>query len=1080
VLSTRPLCCRSAERGSADPVFAAVRGAGDGVVLSPSLLLGAAPPCRWDCDAARRLAPSADSAWLLYAEEGVWVLFERDGERVSAVFAEGPRWPTDGLLPGDNPSIDGRLLRRGERPPLDLSDRALLPLLLGPNGEGRTGASPSVVALDVRRSRADFTENTALRFAVGDLRRVGVPARLRLVETGLLGEGEGADEVAATVHADVVLVEDDALPGLGPALRARGVRTICLASPQRVPPSGDYDAVLPSWSRTAVLDALLGGPSPAGKLDVVQTGGAGRAPGAAWSNPALHWPAVVWEDADGALHPYARVAVVSNAGCPWSASASDNPAFDGVSLAPEQRSAGCTFCAQGGDYSSLPVADYPGWIAQQLRWLHAKAPTTQAVLGDEAGADVAPAVLIGFDEGELTGLDLLVKGRVERLARSTARIEAGIAEARRTGARLVLYLVGLENLSDAELLRFNKGVTAAQIEAVIVALDDLEAQHPDAFVFRRTATHGFLLFTPWTTLDDLAANLQAARRVDLTALAPKAPVSRLRLFDWQPLSSLAAHDDLSLDAWPDGTLRKHFGYKAGEQAWRFAHPSVGEAYGAVSRAWDRGARGADAWTVLDGAVGALRRDPTLGGEALDEAIEAAGREPALSPWIDTLKADVVQAARSLVGAPEQVEFRLRSVDGPGEESLGRLSLEVAAPGLPGFQLSLSDPLEGRGWVRGQRFRAEVSMAGGRATEDVRLRPLLEPLRRRLTGHCNLGSEAWSKLEASWQALRPFADIEDSHFRWVGPSGRGRRGMLRLGFRCNQDCSFCWQKRDWPEPPEEQFFTWLDEFGALGLDHLFISGGEPTTWKRLAELIERATSVHGMKVILQTNAIALSSSKVLGRLIDAGLASASVSLHAADAALSDAMTRAPGTFERTVRGIAACQNAGLPVHLTCVVERTNLPSLPAHANFIRDRFVVPFPDARPPSVAYAHPCLSIDRDAFAAACPSLDEVRGPLAEATRSLVAAGVSVTSVGGCGFPACALHDAPDLLVRLSPEDLRADDTTSRRYGAACEDCAMKPWCIGLRREYVDVHGDRGLLPFAERPELPEATDVSEQLAIR
>ena len=142
---------------------------------------------------------------------------------------------------------------------------------------------------------------------------------------------------------------------------------------------------------------------------------------------------------------------------------------------------------------------------------------------------------------------------------------------------------------------------------------------------------------------------------------------------------------------------------------------------------------------------------------------------------------------------------------------------------------------------------------------------------------------------------------------------------------------------------------------------------------------------------------------------------------------------------------------------------------------------PFPDSPPPSVAYAHPCLSVDEAAFAAACPPLDAVRGPLADATRILVEAGVPVTSVGGCGFPACALVDAPDLLVRLSPEDLRDDDTSSRRYGAACDDCAMKPWCIGLRREYLDVHGEAGLRPFDRLPDLPEAGgDLSQSLALR
>ncbi len=1085
MLSLPPPCCAAA-RPLGDPVFAAVRAAVRGPWLSPRTLVGPWPPCRWDCEAARAAIAPSSPAWLLYADRDAWVVFEREGDAVSSVLESGPSWPSDALRPGDTPLLEGRTLHRGARGGLDLGDLGLLPLLLGPGGEGRPAPAPRVLALDVRRSRGDFTENTALRFAVGDLRHLGVPARLRVVETGLLDGGVDPADVAGSVDADVVVVEGGGLPGLAESLRARGVRTVYLATPQRADRAGTWDASVPSWQRTPILDHLLGGAPAPGPLPVVEPGGPGNAPGGAFAHPERCWPATTFEDADGAEHPYPRLALVANTGCPWDADAGDNPSFAGVDLHPGQRRQGCTFCAQGGDYGALPVADYPGWLARQIRWQREHAPGSQAVLGDEAGADVAAAVLARFGPGELRGFELLVKGRVERLARSLRRIEAGIAEAERSGARLVLYLVGLENASDAELERFNKGVSGAAIEAVVASLDALEQRSPGAFGFRSSGTHGYLLFTPWTTPADLRTNVDAARRMDLSALAPKSAVSRLRLFAWQPLASLARRDGLLLEAWPPG-LRRHLGYKADELPWRFRDARTEAAYAAISRAWDRGTTGGRAWRALEGVLGAIEGgllDPASLDAAADRAAghpERGGppREAPLSPFVDPLREAVAAAARPLLGAPDAVGIAVSGVGGDGP--LGWLALTVSAPGQPAFRLRFADPGGEPAWAAGERFSVDASLPGGSAREHPGLRPLLRPLRRRLAGHADQGSDAWQALRDAWQALRPFAGVEDSHFRWIGPSGQGRRGMLRLGFRCNQDCSFCWQDRAWPEPPPERFFDWLEELATRELDHLFVSGGEPTTWRRLPELIERAARGHGMTVILQTNAIALASSRVLGRLMEAGLSSASISLHAGDAALSDAMTRAPGTFERTVAGIAACRHAGLPVHLTCVVERANLPGLAAHARAIVDRFVAPFPDAPRLSVAYAHPCLSADPEAFAAACPPLDDVRAPLAAATRILVDAGVSVTSVGGCGFPACALHDAPDLLVRLRPEDLRGEDSSSRRYGAACEGCAMKPWCIGLRREYVDVHGDAGLRPFAVLPPLPEpGDDLSRRLAVR
>lgn len=443
------------------------------------------------------------------------------------------------------------------------------------------------------------------------------------------------------------------------------------------------------------------------------------------------------------------------------------------------------------------------------------------------------------------------------------------------------------------------------------------------------------------------------------------------------------------------------------------------------------------------------------------------RRDELSPWVTLLEEGTLATARALLQAPEQIGLSVRRLGGPDERPLGELCLQVDVPGQPSFELTFRDPDE-RGGLQDDPVRADVRVLGSSLSHQPGLAPVVDALTRRVAAHASADTELWRAFRDGWQAWRPFTGVPDTHFRWVGRSQHGRRGMLRLGFLCNQDCSFCWQKRDWPEPPPEQFFTWVDEFASMGLDHLFVSGGEPTTWKRLPELIERAAKTHGMRVLLQTNAIALSSTRYRERLLEAGLAVASVSLHAADAAVSDGMTRAPGTFERTVQGIAACRQAGLPVNLTCVVERTNLPGLEDHARMIIDRFVTPFPDRVSLSVAYAHPCASADEDLFAQSLPRLDEVRAPLAQATRLLVDAGVTVTSIGGCGFPACALRDASDLLLALNPADLFHLDQEGRRYGAACSECSMKPHCIGLRAEYIRVHGEAGIEPFAELPALP------------
>ncbi len=310
-------------------------------------------------------------------------------------------------------------------------------------------------------------------------------------------------------------------------------------------------------------------------------------------------------------------------------------------------------------------------------------------------------------------------------------------------------------------------------------------------------------------------------------------------------------------------------------------------------------------------------------------------------------------------------------------------------------------------------------------------------------------------------MRVFDGIEDRTFRWIGAYDGRLQGVLRLGFRCNQDCAFCWQGRKWPEPPAEFFTTWMEEMCAAGVERLAITGGEPTLHKSLDALIERAAEA-GMHTSLQTNAILLARQDRAERLKRCGLSEVSVSLHAGNAQLSDRMTRAPGTFVRTKAGVEAALAAGLPINLTCVVESANVEGLEEHAAFIAEHFVR---DGVPLSVAYAHPAHYHDDELWQQALVPLD-ISGPrVGAAVTTLLRKGVTVNTQGGCGFPPCALRDHPEALQSLAPERLPEGELAGRRYTEACAGCALRASCIGVRREYYERFGGRGLRPFEEAP---------------
>lgn len=391
----------------------------------------------------------------------------------------------------------------------------------------------------------------------------------------------------------------------------------------------------------------------------------------------------------------------------------------------------------------------------------------------------------------------------------------------------------------------------------------------------------------------------------------------------------------------------------------------------------------------------------------------------------------------LDGRPLQVELRdLRSEPPPW--------LRGAAAGL-GYRTDQQDPLTDP--IRGPRLRAvgrRFLRAQARAAPR-RLVEAVDALRRAGRTTVYTGSTRFDIL------LRHFEQGGDDI--WCHPEGsrESAQATVRLGFRCNQRCVFCWQGRDWPDAPAGRWEADLDRIVARGVRTLTITGGEPTIYRDLPGLVA-AASARGLLVHLQTNAIRLGNRAYLGELVDAGLKSLFVSLHSADPETSDRLTGAPGTHARTVAGIVTGLEVGLRVKINAVVERATLPGLPAHAALVVERFV------GVDRVAYSHPNNYFDRDAWRRALVPHDEVREPLVQASRILLDAGIAVDVLGTCGFPSCLVADIPELLQPVRPGDFDRLDTTGRLYGEACEDCSLRPDCLGLRREYMDIHGERGI----------------------
>jgi hypothetical protein len=466
--------------------------------------------------------------------------------------------------------------------------------------------------------------------------------------------------------------------------------------------------------------------------------------------------------------------------------------------------------------------------------------------------------------------------------------------------------------------------------------------------------------------------------------------------------------------------------------------------------------------AVEAALAAKRGRPD---DARPSSVESAaparsnGARP-LSPYVSALADTARDRLLALVDLGEQA-LSSRIVPASSDSHEWRAEMDVRLPSGSTVALDFHSALPPRpAWFHTGHLSCSYRTQGTDPFADPADEAFLAALRQRLARLDPPPPAAVAPGVAAFLAAldryRPFAAVKDEDYRILFRAAHHSVGILWLGFRCNQDCRMCWQGRDWPAPPDEVFDRWLDELCGAGIGSLILSGGEPTLHPRLPHWLRRAARA-GVHVTLETNAIRFCEPGVLDELRAAGLESVVVSLHAADAAVSDALTMAPGTFAPTVAGARAALAAELRVGVHCVVERGNVDGLEAHARFTANELRAG--ERRIAHVSYSFPIPYRRRDLYRDAIVPLDRLRPRLSAAAHILRRAGIDVRFLGPSGFPPCAFED-PASLAPLLPEVVGEEMRAERTFVESCSSCALRARCLGVHDAYVAQHGARGVVP--------------------
>jgi hypothetical protein len=245
----------------------------------------------------------------------------------------------------------------------------------------------------------------------------------------------------------------------------------------------------------------------------------------------------------------------------------------------------------------------------------------------------------------------------------------------------------------------------------------------------------------------------------------------------------------------------------------------------------------------------------------------------------------------------------------------------------------------------------------------------------------------------------------------------------------------------------------------------LSGGEPTLNPRLVEYVESAKRLGASAVELQTNAIRLADGGLARALAGAGLDRAMVSLHGSTAAISDAVTGAPGTFASTVRGIDALLASAVRVRLNFVFCQANRQDFPRFVDLVAQRW---------PAAAIVFSFVGSHTDVVPRTdtlIPSFSQVMPSLLSGLARARAAGLDVCGFDSmCGLPLCLVPEAERTGFSTAP--VPPDGGEGEFVKAeVCAHCVENYRCYGVRRGYAELYGTDELhaLPGSMRGAEPQ-----------
>ncbi|MCX6759179.1 MAG: radical SAM protein [Candidatus Nealsonbacteria bacterium] len=278
----------------------------------------------------------------------------------------------------------------------------------------------------------------------------------------------------------------------------------------------------------------------------------------------------------------------------------------------------------------------------------------------------------------------------------------------------------------------------------------------------------------------------------------------------------------------------------------------------------------------------------------------------------------------------------------------------------------------------------------------------------------------------------------------------KRVDIKIGFQCNNSCRFCIQgdkRNKFPNKTAEEVKNILKK-EKNNCDSVLFTGGEPTIQKNLVDYVKYAK---GRLFAYKDYCI---------ELIKAGVDVFNPAIHGSCSEIHDYLTRSPGSFKQTLKGIKNLKKLNQIIGTQTVITKINYQDIPNIAKMMIDLK----PNFFQFAFMHINPIIQENPQLIEEIVPRYSQVESYVKEGLQIGVNAGVETRTeaitycfmkgyeshITGNKTPTTTVYDANKIIENFN----EVRKTQGKSKGPNCQRCKYDEICEGPWRDYPEIFG--------------------------